>query len=142
MRALRRWWPAAVWAVVIWVASTDLFSTQHTSQILWPFLKWLFPDISEKTLWLVHHGIRKAAHVTEYFVLSLLVLRGVRGEQSGWRWTWALATLGITASYAALDEVHQLFVSTRDASPMDVVIDTAGAILGQAAAKWKARRRL
>ena len=141
MRWLRQWWPAAGWAVVIWVASSDLFSVQHTAEILWPFLKWLFPDIPEKTLWLVHHGIRKAGHAVEYFVLSLLVLRGVRGGQTGWRWTWGLATLGIAASYAALDEVHQLFVASREASAMDVLIDTAGAVLGQAAARWRAKKR-
>ncbi len=31
--------------------------------------------------------------------------------------------------YAAADEVHQLFVSGRSGSPVDVMIDTAGALL-------------
>lgn len=140
MRAVKYWWPAGAWAAIIWVASTDAFSAQRTSLILWPMLKWLFPDTPEATLWLVHHSIRKAAHVGEYCVLSLLVLRGVRGEQRGWRWTWALATVAIAANYAALDEVHQLFVATREAAVTDVLLDTFGAALGQAAVWWWERK--
>ena len=140
MRALRQWWPAILWALAIWLFSTDLFSSRSTSQILLPFLKWLFPAASAKTLWAIHGYIRKAGHVTEYFVLSLLVLRGVRGRESGWRWTWGLATLAMVAGYAALDEVHQLFVASRGASVRDVLLDTASGGLAQTAAWWRARR--
>jgi len=141
MRTLRQWWPAIVWALVIWQFSTDLFSTHSTSQIIIPILKWLLPGASAKTLAALHGYIRKAGHVTEYFVLSLLVLRGVRGKASGWRWTWGLATLAMVAGYAALDEVHQLFVASRGASGADVLLDTAGGGVAQAAAWWHTRRR-
>jgi VanZ family protein len=140
MRTLRQWWPAIVWALVIWLFSTELFSAHSTSRIIFPFLKWLFPHAPAKTLLAIHGYIRKAGHVTEYFVLSLLVLRGVRGKASGWRWTWGLATLAMVAGYAALDEVHQLFVPSRGASGADVLLDTAAGGLAQVAAWWRARR--
>ena len=141
MRALKQWWPAVVWAIVIWVFSTELFSTESTSRILFPILKWFFPNASTSTLWAIHGVIRKAAHVAEYCVFSVLLLRGVRGKESGWRWTWGLATLAMLAGYAALDEVHQLFVASRGASGWDVLLDTFGGAVGQAAARWWAKRK-
>lgn len=141
MRALKQWWPAIVWAVVIWAFSTDAFSALSTSRFILPILKWLLPGASAKTLSVLHGSIRKAGHLAEYFVLSLLVLRGVRGKFSGWRWTWGLATLAMVASYASLDEVHQLFVPSRGASVLDVLLDTTAGALAQVAAWWHARRR-
>lgn len=141
MRALKQWWPALAWAAAIWLFSTELFSSNSTSQIFIPFLKWLFPAASAKTLWAIHSYIRKGSHVAEYFVFSLLLLRGVRGKESGWRWTWGLATLAMVACYASLDEVHQLFVPARGASALDVLLDTTAGGIAQAAAWWHARRR-
>jgi len=39
--------------------------------------------------------------------------------------------VAISAAVAGLDEWHQLFVPSRTASPMDVLIDTIGAALAQ-----------
>jgi VanZ family protein len=141
MRWLRHWGPAIGGALVIWVLSSSLFARQETSRFLLPFLKWLLPHASRATLWLLHDLIRKGAHVAEYFIFGLLVLRGVRGERGGWRWTWGLATLAIVACYAALDEVHQAFVPTRGASVWDALLDTAGAAAAQFAARWWAKRK-
>ena len=38
----------------------------------------LFPSISDEAFLLIHMVLRKAAHVTEYFVLSLLLFRAIR----------------------------------------------------------------
>jgi VanZ family protein len=65
--------------------------------------------------------LRKGAHVTEYAVLGLLLLRALG------RVAPALA-LGI--AYAATDEVHQHFVSGRHSSPFDVAFDACGVTLG------------
>jgi len=128
---LRHWWPAAVWAAVIWIFSTETFSTQTTGSFLIPLLHRIFPGASAETLVFYHFLIRKCAHVGEYFLFSLLVLRGVRGEERGWRLPCGLAALAVVACYAALDEVHQAFVPTRGASPRDVLLDLAGAVLAQ-----------
>ena len=125
-----------LWAAAMWLFSTQVFTTASTSRYLIPLLKWLFPSASPATLLLVHALIRKLAHVAEYVVLSMLVLRGVRGDRRGWRLTWALAALAIALSYAALDEVHQLFVPGRGGSARDVLLDGCGAAIGQLLAKW------
>jgi VanZ family protein len=80
---------------------------------------------------LIHTGIRKLAHITEFGVFSIAVFHGVRGERFGWRVQWALITLIIAMSYAGLDEWHQSFVPVREARFRDVLIDSTGALLAQ-----------
>jgi VanZ family protein len=65
--------------------------------------------------------LRKGAHVTEYAILGLLLLRAVGRE---------VPAFVIGVAYAITDEVHQRFVQGRHASPIDVAIDSAGILLG------------
>ena len=129
---LSYWIPAIGVAILISVFSTQYFSAEHTSQVILPVLRWLFPFATSSTLRLLHFGIRKAAHITEYAVFSVAAFHGVRGARQGWRPQWALITLFIAVSYASLDEWHQSFVPVREAKFGDVLIDSAGAVLAQA----------
>jgi VanZ family protein len=131
MRWLRLWWPALVWAVVISAFSTGAFSSEHTSRIIIPILRWLLPHAAPETLSELHHLIRKCAHFVEYFTLSLLVLRGIRAGRRETHLGWALIAIGIVAGYAALDELHQSFVPGREAAVSDVLLDTAGGVAAQ-----------
>jgi VanZ family protein len=76
--------------------------------------------------------LRKGAHVTEYAILGLLLVRALGREAPAF-------LLGV--AYAVTDEVHQHFVSGRHASPIDVAIDSAGVLLGIAVARSQFRRR-
>ena len=120
--------------VVIFCASSDAGSFQHSSRIIAPIVRFLFPRISEESVHAIVFGVRKAAHLTEYALLAGLVWRAFRsGDMSdGRRWSWkrALQTLLVVALYAASDEIHQAFVPNREASMVDVMIDTAGAAGG------------
>jgi VanZ like family len=73
--------------------------------------------------------LRKLAHGAEYAVLGVLLLRAIGRPGTA----FALATL-----YAATDEIHQAFVPGRQASPVDLAIDAAGAAVGIALAtrRW------
>ena len=128
---LKRWWPAIVWAIAISGFSTGAFTSENTSRIIIPVLHFLFPHASPETLAFMHHIVRKCAHLTEYFILSLLILRGIRAGEKGMRLRWALMTILIVAGYASLDEYHQSFVPGRTAAVTDVLIDTTGGTIAQ-----------
>ena len=127
---LRAWWPAFLWAGLIFCMSTDAFSAEHTGWVLQPILRWLVPSLTEAQFSTIHYFIRKSAHFTEYFVFCLLLYRGVRGDRKGWRRTWGLAALLCAAGYSVLDEIHQAFVASRTASAYDSLLDSIGAFAG------------
>lgn len=130
---LHAWWPALLWAGVIFSLSTDSFSSAHTASFFEPIVRWFVPSITTDQFDIVHHYIRKTAHFTEYFIFCLLLYRSVRGARTGWRWSWALSALFIAAGYSVLDEVHQAFVASRIASPYDSLLDSVGAFVASAA---------
>jgi VanZ family protein len=65
--------------------------------------------------------LRKGAHITEYAILALLLLRALGREAPAF-------LLGL--AYAATDELHQHFVRGRHSSRVDVAIDAVGLALG------------
>jgi len=77
----------------------------------------------------IHYYVRKAAHMTEYFLLAIsisfpLYVYGVRG-------IWLILLAGIlSVGFAGVDEYHQSFVEARGPSVKDVLIDSCGAGLG------------
>jgi VanZ family protein len=100
-RALLLWLPVIAWAALIFTLS----SIPHLGTGLggWDLL------------------LRKLAHAAEYAVLGLLLLRALGRE---------LPAVAIGIAYAVTDEVHQTFVSGRHGAAYDVLIDTAGVLLG------------
>lgn len=134
---LRSWWwywlPVVVWMCLIFTASGDSGSFQHSSRLVSPFVHWLFPNVTPQALRTVVVVVRKGAHVTEYAILACLIWRAVgslpRPEPQRWVWADAARTLVLVILYAASDEFHQRFVPTRDASVRDVLIDISGAVL-------------
>ncbi len=101
--ALRLWAPVVLWAAVIFA-----FSAVHdlgTGLETWDLV------------------LRKLAHAAEFALLGALLLRALGAERPA---------LGLGIAYAASDEVHQLFVAGRHASPFDVLIDAVGVALGVA----------
>jgi len=118
---LKAWLPVAAWATVIFFLSTSFFSAQETGSWIEPILRWLLPWASAQTIHVMHYGIRKLAHFTEYGILFLLLIRGpMRGH--------AVMALAACAAYAMLDEGHQMFVPERTASLYDVALDFSGAL--------------
>ena len=118
---------------VIFSASGDSASFQHSSRIIGPLLHWLAPGLSEEQIHLAVVVVRKTAHVSEYAILAWLVWRLIRNRKTPASSTWnrreAGWTLLVAVLYAASDEFHQLFVPSREASVRDVLIDTSGALL-------------
>jgi VanZ family protein len=128
---LKYWLPAIGIAILISLFSTHYYSAEQTGRFIVPILRWLFPSASRHALRVMHFGIRKAAHVTEFGFFSVAVFHGIRADRHGWRLNWAIITFFIAVSYAGLDEWHQSFVPLRDARFRDVLIDAFGAALAQ-----------
>lgn len=140
-RFLKYWLPLLVWLAVIFIDSTDLMSAEHTSRFILPFLRWLKPDISLESLASIHLMIRKCAHLSEYAILALLLLRASICMTNLKRSVILYASVWAACSLVAVtDEFHQTFVASRGASAADVMIDSVGAILGLLIGAVVARR--
>ncbi|SRR6266566_1618998 len=100
-RRFALWGPVVLWAAVIFGLSS-------------------IPSLSSG-LGTWDEVLRKGAHVTEYAVLGLLLLRALGRE---------LPALVLAIAYAGTDELHQHFVHGRHSSPFDVAFDACGAAVG------------
>jgi VanZ family protein len=98
---LTAWLPVAVWAAVIFMLSS-------------------IPSL-DSGLGTWDTVLRKLAHLAEYAVLGALLYRALRREP---------AAIALGSLYAVTDEVHQAFVSGRQGSPLDWLIDTVGVVAG------------
>lgn len=77
----------------------------------------------------LHHLIRKNAHFFLYLVLGVLVMNAMR--RSGvYGSKGIILTILICVLYAISDEFHQTFVLGRSGEVRDVIIDSAGVIVG------------
>ena len=122
-----------VWMCVIFSASSDQMSFQHSSRLIGPLVRWLLPHLSDEAVDNVVFFARKCAHLAEYAVLALLLWRALHKPaepgHAPWRWSKAGLVVALVALYAASDEIHQAFVPSRQASVWDVLLDTSGAVL-------------
>ncbi len=76
--------------------------------------------------------IRKCAHASVYFVLSILVLNFLLALHSNLEKKYVLVffmTIFICFLFALTDEYHQTFVYGRTGQFSDVLIDTSGALI-------------
>lgn len=116
--------------VIFWFSAQVADDSQEMSDFFVRLLDALFSleimkneIIQDMTSFLV----RKAAHMSEYAVLAILLGLTIREYKKE---PWLLLALTATAAYAATDEFHQLFVPGRSGQFKDVLIDTAGGALG------------
>lgn len=124
------WLLPVAWMGLIMLLSTDLASAQRTGRFLIPLLQWALPWSSPVQVEALHVLARKAGHFIEYAVLGGLWFRVLARHRSPGAATWLV--LAIVIGWATLDEIHQLFVSSRGASVVDVALDTAGAAVAVA----------
>ena len=131
---LKYWLPVVAWMAVIFTASADRKSAIHSSRIIEPIIRWLFPHLPHDNVWMIVLIIRKCAHLTEYAILALLLWWAWRASAApaarAWSWRWAWNIWLVVVLYAATDEFHQRFVPDRQASGWDVLVDATGAAAG------------
>ena len=132
---LKYWLPVLIWMALIFSASADSHSYEHSSRFVEPFLHWLFPQMPQTRVEKIHHLIRKCAHLTEYAVLALLLWRAVRRpvKNDPRPWNWREARLALLLSFfftpPAMNSINCL-CPPRSPLVSDVLIDTAGGAAG------------
>ncbi len=128
---IKFWLPVILWAALIFSASGDKKSVQRSSRIIEPFVRWLIPDISDEAVGTTVLVVRKGAHVTEFAIFTLLLLRAASATlwklNAPWNGNAAKFALVVSVLFAISDEIHQSYVPGRQGAVMDVVIDSAGA---------------
>lgn len=127
---VKYWLPVLLWMGLIFWMSTGMFSWTNTYHFLEPILRSIKPSLSHYSIVMINNGLRKAGHVTEYFISGLLVFRAFKAGSTEPRILhWAMLSVAFIVLLAASDEFHQSFVVSRTASFLDVGIDTGGGLL-------------
>lgn len=132
------WIPAVLVMIVIFLFSAkDASASDATShpiaKVVLCVVEKLGSDISlgDYEYWIdrLNFIVRKAAHITEYTILSICLYRGWYSVQLTNKGI-AVLTFVSGVFYAATDEFHQRFVPGRGGQISDVGIDSLGCILG------------
>lgn len=148
-KILFAWLPVALWMTLLFGASTEMGTPRRTSRILIPLLRWLVPDISPAALNRAQLAVRKTGHAVGYAVLATLIWWARRrtrpeGEPPCFRRDATFA-FALTVLYAATDEWHQTFTTSRQGSLADVALDASGAAAGLALLwlwdRWRGQRK-
>jgi len=109
MRRILAWIPALVWMAVI-------FGFSHQPALKTSSIDW--QDFI----------IRKTAHVTEYFILTLLFLLPLHQSLGLSRKKALVVAVVLALIYAITDEYHQTFITGREGRFRDVGIDSLGVL--------------
>lgn len=124
----------AWYAVIFWFsAQTGAESGEISDRLAFDLLRldthnpWTLSEVQYALFQLVTFLLRKAAHMAVYFVLTAFLLLALGRLFSSTRRQAAWA-IGLCATLAALDELHQYFVPGRSCQLRDVVIDTLGGL--------------
>ena len=107
MRLGLAWFLVALWAAVIFALSAT------------PNLRFVEADTADFI-------IRKAGHMAVFGILAVLLWRAISYSR---RRGAVVVSLVLTILYAASDEFHQSLTAGRHPSPVDVAIDSAGALI-------------
>jgi VanZ family protein len=127
-RITHYWIPVLLMLMIQYTFSTSAFSSDETSKFVVPLLKVLLRNPSGEQLLFWHHVVRKAAHVTEYCILGLLVFRAFKVDIAKPS-KIGILTVMFVAVAATLDEFHQSFVPSRGSSIFDVGWDCIGGLI-------------
>jgi len=122
---------AMAWAALIFRLSTGTYGPSFSSGLVHEILVHLHMSLSQAGFAILHHLLRKLAHVFEYAVLAMLIY-GSSSEPRpfAWRARRALWCVLIAAAYFLTDEFHQRFVPGRTPALADCGIDSLGGAFG------------
>ncbi len=110
--------------------------------LFYPDFEKLSPSEKFRIAKIVSFLVRKSAHLAEYALLGFALFAHVYALCSRVKIKMPrLLSFGIGALYAVSDELHQTFVSGRSGQFSDVLLDSAGVLIGVLLLWWILRRR-
>lgn len=84
--------------------------------------------ISATEVYVYDFMIFKSLHMIEYAVLFFLNFRAINSLHFAKVYAY-MSAIGASIIYATTDEIHQLYISTRQGSIRDILIDTLGVFI-------------
>lgn len=124
-----KWLLVVIWLIVIFVFSSQpAVVSDGNSRFVINLFKTLGLNLDSLLGSIANFIVRKAAHFTEYLILSLLLYEAFHEDFSPKK--AIIFSIMIVFLYACSDEIHQLFVPGREGRFRDVLIDTSGGIAG------------
>lgn len=119
------WLLLILWMAFIFYMSScnGNVSSDQSGTIVYVLHNILGINYSDKLIFI----IRKCAHVSEFFILGILVINLV--SKYNVKYSYLISFI-ICVLYASIDEFHQLFVPGRSGQVTDVLIDLIGVVLG------------
>lgn len=116
--------------LILWMGIIFCFSNQPNSgQVTHDIIKDTITTVKTDTLIdIINFIIRKSAHMTEYFVLTILFV-SLYKEYTNNKNKIIIISIISCFLYACTDEIHQLFIIGRTGQFIDVLIDTIGGLL-------------
>ena len=124
-KKLIKWLMLLLWMLVIFLFSSQPHSGETTKSII----EQIMPNIKTNSLLdMINFIVRKSAHITEYFILTLLIISLLK-EYTKKERTILLSSIIFCFIYAMTDEYHQSFVPGRSSLFRDVLIDTSGSLI-------------
>ena len=124
-RLVLAWTLLILWMLFIFIMSSfnGVMSSNQSGSIA--VLIYNLFDISDTEK--VSFIVRKCAHVSEFFILGILVINLV--SKYNVKHIYLISFI-ICVLYASSDEFHQLFVPGRSGQVTDIFIDMIGVVLG------------
>lgn len=125
-----RWIVVIIWMVVIYNLSSQVADESNklstgVTQVIVETVEKVVPSVTFDVN-KFNHIVRKNAHFFAYLLLGLLVMAVIKKRDA----KSIILVLSICILYAISDELHQFFVPGRGPAVKDVLIDSAGSIIG------------
>ena len=129
MRKIMKWLFLLFYlSLIFYMSHQEGSASSKNSDGIFYFFYQIFPILETKKE-IVTFLIRKSAHILEYVILGLCIWKVVE-EYVFDRKKLVIFSFLFCFFCASVDEIHQLFVEGRAGMVSDVLIDSAGAVLG------------
>ena len=96
---------------------------------IYPYTKNLNEENKNQIAEKIQPIIRKGAHLSIYTLVGILIMSFISTYKIKLKYQFLISIL-VGLVYASSDEIHQSFIPGRNASIIDVGIDTSGVLLG------------